>query len=274
MPCLTLGELLTLEAIMVPLIAYVGSIIMPEFRRRLGLEPPSEYSPVAEKVVWAIWIFLVCLAVAFIVWFLLCLVRPRETIAPGALLTPQASPTPIGPIKVSSPVEVDGGEFTLYVFSPEYHWRYGKVEAQFNQKAITEDRMISYLKQLNGTMALADAVICVGTASKDIEDDEPGEESRALLRAQQLATWLGPAISLTQKNLDVYELNLGHYREQPDTASQRLILLVSVKKVDPNISLQDLLSTGNSERLKRRLKEKNFPFSFDSYSLFELHKKT
>ena len=161
-----------------------------------------------------------------------------------------------------------------------YHWKYGAVEAQFDQRTIPAPEMMGYLAQLKETISLGEAVICIGTASQDVQKDESFEEARASTRATQLALWVNPAVSQANQlrspgePVQVYLLNLGLYRVVPDSDDQRMIVFVRVRKLDPNVSIENLLSPANREDLKRKLKEKDFPFSFDSYSLFDLVKNT
>lgn len=272
MPCLTFFQLLGLEGLIVSFLMLSTPFFVPEVRRLLRLDPANQQQPLALKVLMAICILLMFISTLLVSWFLFCQLTARP-VRPSPNPIPTPSPESIGPITVNPPVRVSGADFTLYVFSPEYHWRYGAVEAQFNKRIVTDEQMIAYISKLSKTMSTADAIICVGTASRDVQKDESLEENRAFTRAEQLIIWTRPAISQTGKDLDVYRLNLGHYRELPDKDEQRLIILMKVKKADPNISLDDLLATENSEVLKRKLKEKNFPFSFDSYSLFDLQKK-
>lgn len=277
MRCLTLAELIALEAIIVFLIGYITSIILPEIRSLLGLDPPKRESALAEKVLWIIWVCLILLAVGLIIWFIMCRTESSETggnPTPSPSPTVQASPTPPGPVVASTPVVVDGTAFTLYVFLRDYHWKAGTVQVELIKKPIPEQQMIDYLTQLSGNIKPADAVICVGTASQDMPKGEPFEEGRALDRAKLLTIWMQPAISQSGRQIAVYKLNLGHYRELPDKDDQRLIIFVAVTKIDPNVSIDDLLSPTNSEALKRKLIEKNFPFNFDAYSRFDLQKNT
>jgi len=277
MKCLNLLELLALETVVIALIAYITSIVIPEVRSLLRIDPPKPKSAFAEKVIWVLLFTLICLAIGLIIWFLLCrLGNVDVTEPPPPSPTPQISPTPKSPIVQNPPIQVSGAEFTLYVFLQEYHWKKGKVDIEFNKQTKTEKEMIAYLYTLSGVLKDADAIICIGTASRDIEEgkDEPFEEGRAFTRAEQLILWMRPVISGIEKPLDIYNLNLGHYRELPDMDEQRLVALVKVKKVDPDISVDDLLSLENSQILKQKLKERGFKFSFDSYSLFDLRKKT
>lgn len=219
---------------------------------------------------------LILLGIFFLVWFLWCHTSISRAAQPPTPVPPRAS----GPIEEGGSADVDGVRFTLYTFMQGYHWKYGKVEAEFNQRTIPEQEMINYLTQLKETISLGEAVICIGTASQDVQKDEPFEEHRAGTRATQLALWVNPAISKANQMrspadpVHVYLLNLGHYREVPDKDDQRTIVFVRVRKLDPNASIEELLLPANRENLKRKLKEKEFPFSFDSYSLFELVKNT
>jgi hypothetical protein len=273
MRCLTLAELLMLESVILMLLAYLNSMFVPEVRRVLGLEPQQPTSPFAAKVFKAASLLLILLGILFLVSFFLCHTRADATHA--------AEPSiPDGPIKEGGSVEVDGAKFTLYTFLQGYHWKYGQVEVQFNQQQITGEEMMGYLARLKETISLGEAVICVGTASQDIQKDESFEEQRADTRANQMAIWIGPAVSQANQMrpranpVEIYRLNLGHYRDVPDKDDQRMIIFVRVQKVDPKVSLDELLSPANRETLERKLKEKGFPFSFDSYSLFELIKHT
>ncbi|MDX6612844.1 MAG: hypothetical protein QOD75_2030 [Blastocatellia bacterium] len=275
MYCLTLAQLIALETAIVALLTYLTSMFIPEVRRFLHLEPAIATSTIAEVVFKALASLLILLGAFFLFWFLWC-----HTSISRAAQPPPISGPGVGPIVEGPSVDVDGARFTLYTFMKGYHWRYGAVEAQFNQRTIPEQEMINYLAQLKETISLGEALICIGTASQDVQKDEPFEEQRAGTRATQLALWVNPAVSKANQlrppdqPVQVYLLNLGHYREVPDNDDQRMIVFVRVRKLDPNVSIDELLSPANREDLKRKLKEKEFPFSFDSYSLFELVKNT
>lgn len=275
MHCLTLTELIALETAVVALLTYLTSMFIPEVRRFLHLEPAIANSTIAEVIFKMLSALLIFIGVFFLLWFLWC-----HTSISRAEEPPRIPASSTGPIVEGPSVDIDGARFTLYTFMRGYHWEYGKVEAQFNGKTITGQEMIDYLTQVNETIALGEAVICVGTASQDIQQDELFEEQRAATRATQLALWVNPAVSKANQlrapdqPVEVYILNLGHYREVPDSDEQRMIIFVRVKKIDPNASIENLLSPANSETLKKKLREKKFPFSFDSYSLFDLIKNT
>src|SRR5437660_9572875 len=134
MRCLRLIELIALETAIVALLAAISSICIPELRRFLGLDPPIPVSKRSEKILKIIWILLIGLAVALVIWFFLCRttaseVRPRPS--------PSPTPTPEGHVKEVGTVEVSGAKFTLYAFLPGYHWRYATVDAEFNRSLLT-----------------------------------------------------------------------------------------------------------------------------------------
>lgn len=207
--------------------------------------------------------------------------EPRAT--PTTVIRPSPTPTPrpirVGPIRVSPPVIVEGpdgkrSQFTVYVFTQEYHWRKGEIIVEFNGKDIPESTMVSYLSEIHGDMRTTDALVCVGTASYDVEDNEAGEEDRALMRGLQLIIWVRRTLAHVVKSPQLYALNLGHYTEGIDRNEQRLIIIFGVKRVDPDADIEALLSAQNSEALKAKLKEKDFPFNLESYSKFELIKRS
>jgi hypothetical protein len=199
---------------------------------------------------------------------------PSNSVTP----TPTPTPTQSGPVTIYPPTTIgpEGKrtQFTLYVFTQEYHWQKSTVFAEFNKRVISEPSMISYLSGIHGDMKSSDALICVGTASTDVEDNEAGEEDRSLMRALQLVIWTRRALKDAVKSPELYALNLGHYRQGPDKDGQRLIIVIGVKKMDSAADLDNLLLPENGEVLKTHLKEKGFPFTFDDYSKFELHKRS
>ena len=134
--------------------------------------------------------------------------------------------------------------------------------------------MVSYLSDIHGDMKTTDALVCVGTASYDVEDNEAGEEDRALMRALQLIIWTRRALANATRSPELHALNLGHYDANPDIDTQRLIIIFGVKRVDPSANIEELLSPEHSQVLKAKLKEKQFPFRLDSYSKFELIKRS
>lgn len=286
MRCLTLTELIGILALCVAIAGVVSTHLNePAYRKKLGLDSGTIRAGLLGGLLGLLLYVAVVMSVAALLWFFLCgLPSGSQQVGGGSgspagpqvTPTPRATPTPHGPIIEQPPVEISGAEFTLYVFLQEYHWKKGKVVVEFNEQTKTEEQMKDYLMQLVETLKSADAIICVGTSSQAIEEgkDEPFEEDRAFVRAEQLILWMRPVISKLGKPLDIYNLNLGHYRELPDKDEQRLVLLIKIEKVDPRISIADLLSPANSSILKQELKKKNFPFSFDSYSLFNLRKKT
>ena len=207
--------------------------------------------------------------------------KPQATTTPLLRGTPIPVPVPIqiGPIRKSPPVMIEGpdqkrSQFTVYVFTQEYHWRKGEVIVEFNKRAIPESTMVSYLSGIHGDMKTTDALVCVGTASYDIEDDQAGEEDRALMRALQLIIWVRRTLTDVLKSPQLYALNFGHYTEGIDKDEQRLIIIFGVTKVDPEADIEALLSEQNRESLKTKLKEKDFPFNLESYSKFELLKRS
>ena len=203
--------------------------------------------------------------------------EPRVT--PTPLITPTPMPIQIGPVKKFPPVTVEGpdgklSQFTVYVFTQEYHWRKGEIIVEFNRKEIPESTMVSYLSEIHGDMKTTDALVCVGTASYDVEDNEAGEEDRALMRGLQLIIWSRRTLEHVINSPQLYALNLGHYKEVSDKNEQRLIIIFGVKRIDPTADIEALLSPQNNEALKVKLKEKNFPFKLEMYSKFELLKRS
>jgi hypothetical protein len=289
MKCFTIAEFIGAEAVIVALMAYVTSIILPEARSLLGIDPPKREASLAEQALLICWVLLLFIAVGLFISFLLCRQEvkgdfvPPPTPTPTAQVSPtstpivQITPTPVGPVIVHPPVVVDGAAFQLYVFLRDYNWRIGSVEVERLGTPITGQQMIDYLRLLSGHIKTADAIISVGTASQEMPRGEPFEEGRALDRAAQLSIWMQPSISQTEKQIPVYKLNLGHYRTLPDKNEQRLIIFVAITKIDPKISIDDLLSPGspeNNETLRQKLIEKQFPFDFYAYSKFELKRST
>jgi hypothetical protein len=281
MRCLTLQQWAILEGLIVAIWGILSSIMREEIRQFVKLTPPTPPPPrgPVQEFSWVIWIYGLAIIIFFFVWLIACGISPAEPIAfhapTSTCPSPAPTPTPIkqiGPIGSYPPVEIEGSEFTLYMFSIDYHWKYGTLRAEFNKELIVKQQIIEYFKDLKGTIFGADAIICVGTASFDLRRDEALEEGRALTRAQQLSIWIRPAISGTGKNVDVYELNLGHYREPPDDDNQRPIALVSVKRIDQRRPLQEQLSEAQGEHLKQEMIKERFPFPFETYSLFQLRK--
>ena len=275
MPCLTLSDLIAIESFTLALLAFSTPVFLPEVRTVLKLDPPQPISAFAFKVYKLSALALFLMAIFLVIWFVLCYTKIQTTRA-------AEPPLPEGPIREVGTAEVDGVRFTLYTFLQGYYWKYDKVEVAFNGRTITDEEMIGYLARLKETISLGDAVICIGAASQDIEKGktESFEEERASTRATQMALWIGPAVSQANQlraanpPVEIYRLNLGHYGDGPDQDEQRMVIFVRVKRTDPNVSLNELLSPANLGELKKKLKEKKFPFSFDSYSLFDLTKHT
>jgi hypothetical protein len=274
MECLNLSQLVMIESIILGLLTLSTPMFIPELRRAFRLEPSLPARPLAFRVYKWSSVCLLVLGLLFLVWFVLC-----HTIQTTRAAEP---PIPDGPIEKVGSAEVDGVQFTLYTFLQGYHWKYDEVEVKFNERPVTGDEMVTYLSRLKETISLGEAVICIGTASRDIEKekDEAFEEQRADIRSTQMVLWIAPAVSQAnqlrpaKQPVEIYRLNLGHYRDGPDKDEQRMLIFIRLKKIDPKVSLEELLAPANQEQLKKKLKEKGFPFSFDSYSLFELIKHT
>jgi hypothetical protein len=293
MECISQTDVALLVAILTCIAAL---LVVPEVREWLHLNPlhRTHQQRLRKRRMTFIIFMVVWVLIGLIAWHFVCpLLLAKEPhkvekkeqpveiplATPPMSVTPTPTPTQSGPVTVYPPVTIgpEGKrtQFTLYVFTQEYHWKKSTIFVEFDKRIVSEPKMISYLSGIHGDMKSADALICVGTASTDVEDNEAGEEDRALMRALQLVIWTRRALKDAVKSPDLYALNLGHYREPPDTDEQRLIIVVGVKKVDAAADLENLLLPENGEALKARLKDKGFPFNFDAYSAkFEPQKRS
>lgn len=138
---------------------------MPEFRRRLELDQPRPRSPFAEKSFFGR-LDIPCLPGL-----------GKKMPGPEDVPPVKASPTPIDPVQVGRPVEVGGRKFTIYIFRRSIIGVMGRLRLNSTKNDYRRANDI-LPRQLSGTIALADAIICVGTASQDLQTDERGEEGK------------------------------------------------------------------------------------------------
>jgi len=146
------------------------------------------------------------------------------------------------------------------------------MKVKFLGEYVRDTDVISYLYNIHGDMKTQDAIICVGAASEGVEDSERGEEIRALNRSVKLLSWIRLAFKDAVKSPDLWKLNLGHYRQAPDSDNQRPIIVIGVKKLRSDLNLNELFSQNDSNKLLNRLKENRFQFKFENYSKFEFIK--
>lgn len=202
---------------------------------------------------------------------------PARVISPLPTSTPEITPTRKIP---GVPVERHDGElidekgqrakYQLYVFTREYNWQKGKNHVQLNREPVPDTKMIDYLSKIHGDMKSADVLICVGAASYDMENDENIENDRANQRSNALVTWTRRSLAESNLSPRIFSLSLGHYRSGPDEDSQRLIMIIGVTKVDKSVNIDNIMSNGVPSMLKKKLRSKDFPFSLDNYSKFDL----
>jgi hypothetical protein len=200
-------------------------------------------------------------------------IQPRPT--PEATQTPTPSSSP--PVSKRPPsVVIDGTKFELYVFNSDYYWVLGTEIVHSLKRTMTDEEMISYLKEIHGDLKKQDAIICVGTASNEVTlKGRPYEEGRAESRAKLMIDWMRKVFVNVDRSPSLYQLNLGYYSEPPDSNDQRLIIIIGVERIEQDApAIKDILSEGHQELLKQKLLEKGFPFKFDKYTLFKLKPKS
>lgn len=283
MECLTFTELAIVWGLCVAILTLLVTTTLKEIRKHLKLDEdvplgkPFKDLKTAEKM--ALIIIVICLIImAFtFFWFVFCKLletNPKDNKKPfpTPVQTQQPVPSPIEtpPISKKLPtVEIDGTEFSLYAFGRDYFWDFGTFDVKFVEKIKTSDEMISYLKQIHGDIKTYDAIICIGTAS--FSGGNLVEEDRAKNRATIITDWMRIVFGEFERSPELYKLNLGHYLESPDSDDQRLIIIVGVKRLKSDAPIiKKILAPENEKILKQKLKEKNFPFNFEAYSLFEI----
>lgn len=189
---------------------------------------------------------------------------------------PIAIPSPVaGPVtKYDSVTGTDDknrkAEFALYVFERDHYWMRLTYNVGFNGEPVNDDQMAAYISRIHGDMKSVDAIVSVGAASSGIEESEEGEEDRALRRAVKLNRWVRMSLGEAQKSPLLRLLILGHYRRSPDKDNQRLIIIIGVKKVDPDVNIDQILSQENADKLRAQLMSKRLPFNFYDYSKFDI----
>lgn len=284
MRCLTFSELLAIYAILITIIFGISAFFLPEFRRWIGLDKSSIKieAPTTPEVIARIFIIiLILIMICLFGWFIWCKIpdvpkKPKkDTPTPIATQIPVPTATPI--IETPPPtVVINGTKFELYVFNSDYYWVAGKDDVHTLRGILTgtnaDDQMVAYLRDIHGDMKKKDAIICVGTASFNMTlKGKPFEEGRAQNRAKIITDWMRKVFKDADRSPALYQLNLGHYGESPDSNDQRLIVIVGVERMETDApAIKDILSPENQENLKQKLIEKGFPFNFDKYSLFNL----
>jgi uncharacterized protein YrzB (UPF0473 family) len=190
---------------------------------------------------------------------------------------PKNVPLPFGGIANTDLAQVkdENGketEFKIYVFPIQYNWKKGEIIVELNGEAISEDMMVESLSAIYADVKKTqtpDAIVCVGTASYDVQKNEANENDRGLMRSLQLVIWMRMVLE-DKDSLPMYALNLGHYKERKDNNNQRLVIIISIRKIDEDADIEALLALKYRESLKTQLREQNLPFNLDSYVKFEL----
>ncbi|HEX8502299.1 MAG TPA: hypothetical protein VF659_17080 [Pyrinomonadaceae bacterium] len=292
MRCLSLSEFLAILTLFITVAVFIThSLSTPEVRRQLELDLGAVRTSIIEGLLGLCLLLMVATGVAVTAWFLLCPLpisgqsgndnqppptdtpTPRPSPTPTAPPTPEASPRP--PIVKHEPVEVDGSEFRLYSFLTDYYWGLGSYKAKFLRRDVPDAEMVAHLKSIHGDLRTEEAIICVGAASYLAKQGDEAEELRAEDRSAVLVDWMrqvfGDIKGDGQLSPPLYKLNLGHYQDAPDADSQRLIIIIGVRRAKPDAPpVSAILSRERQTLLKKRLMEKDFPFDFDAYSLFLL----
>ncbi len=199
---------------------------------------------------------------------------PRTVLPPSPPPPPPPDPPEVPVTSGGQPVGTaylgtcgNVGKFRTLVFSDTFNWAFGDT-------AVVElnGREIDFRQFLRGDgpqriMADAEEIVALGAASceglrlpflRDLQ-----EEKRAQARAAQLGTWIeevqppGPEHAPVHR---VHTLNLGRYERDescepannPQTRSQRKVILVAVLRRDPTLGLAECLkeSFGEQETLK------------------------
>jgi hypothetical protein len=308
MECVSRQELWAILSLLVAIIAvFVAVLVVPDFRAYVGLDAPL---PTPEQrrrrriMVFLVWM-LIWMSLGFLLWLLLCpwigrspspcaetrptpehgSDEPRTNASPTPFValtpTPVAKSSPLGepdeglPIEVYEPMPVTDpnskrAECDFYIFERDHYWQIGTNNVLFNNASVSDKQMAEYVSRIHGGMGSVDAIVSVGTASNIIGVSAEGEESRALQRARKLNSWVRVALKDSPKPPALYLLNLGHYGQPPDVDTQRLIIIIGVRKIDPDADLNQILSKENKEKLRRQLMAKKFPFNFYEYSKFDI----
>jgi hypothetical protein len=289
MRCLTLSESLGICALLLTTIFGVSALCLSEFRRWLGLDKPvspnlsenTKLPKLAEILAVIIIVILILLMVFLLVWFIWCRIpdapqKPKKIPpTPTATQAPTPSSTPVVSKRPPS-VVIDGTKFELYVFNSDYYWVAGTEIVHSLKGTMTDEEMIDYLKDIHGDLKNQDAIVCIGTASNSVTlKGRPYEEGRAEKRAKLIVDWMRKVFVKVDRSPALYQLNLGYYTEPPDRDDQRLIIIIGVQRIESDApAIKDILSKGQQELLKQKLREKGFPFEFDKYTLFDLTPKS
>jgi hypothetical protein len=175
----------------------------------------------------------------------------------------------------------DGLESRIYihVVSGNYHWRKNEIVVESGKKILSEDVMIDKLSKLykDKQSEKMDAIVCVGTASYDVEDNQGSEEDRAFMRSLQLLIWTRKAMNQFFFSPKLYALSLGHYTNGEDKKEQRLIIILGIEKLNEKANIEALLSSENEKEVRKTIQEKlekdDFPFNFIKYSEFTFLKR-
>jgi hypothetical protein len=305
MECVSRQEIWTIFGLLATIACAIAAfLVVPELRTYLGLNSasPTPKQRRRRRIMTFLLYMFIGNTLLFLLWLLLCPwadrkiapclpPSPTPTPSPTQEITGSPSPTPSpvvestppvaqttplgGPVVVHGPVTGtdDKGkeaEFNLYVFERDHYWMKESYNVLFNGEVVTDEQMAKYISSIHGDMKLVDAIISVGAASSGIEENEEGEEDRAVKRAIKLNKWIRLALKDSQTSPLLRLLTLGHYRQPPDRDEQRLIIIIGVRKIDAEVNLDQVLSQENAHKLRAQLMSKRFPFNFYDYSKFDI----
>jgi hypothetical protein len=305
MECISRQEIWAIFGFLATIACAIGAfLVVPELRTYLGLgsaSPTTEQRRRRRIMAFLLYIF-IGNTLLLLIWLLLCpwfdrritpcvtasatptpvptqeiVATPTPAPSPEATSTPPvATPSPLGgPVTVYDSItgtddENRKAEFALYVFERDHYWMRLTYNVGFNSEPVTDEQMAAYISKIHGDMKSVAAIISVGAASSGIEESEEGEEDRALKRAIKLNKWIRTSLGDAKSSPLLRLLILGHYRRPPDKDNQRLIIIIGVRKIDPDVNIDQILSQENANKLRAQLMSKRLPFDFNDYSKFEI----
>ncbi len=132
--------------------------------------------------------------------------------------------------------------FRILLLTDEFRWRLSSRTALENGLAQPE-----FTPAMKAVLNDAREIICVGASSEEIQKSvsfargRAGEEWRAARRAEQIALWVGQALS---RPIPVRKLNIGHHAPTPHarhTSDQRRVVIILVLEQDEHTDIDQAL---------------------------------
>jgi hypothetical protein len=131
--------------------------------------------------------------------------------------------------------------FRILLLTDEFRWR-------LNSRTALENGLAEpvFTPAMRAVLNDAREIICVGTSSEEIPKSVPfargraGEEWRAARRAEQIAVWVGQAVS---RPIPVRKLNIGQHAtiHARHTSDQRRVVIILVLERDEHVDLDQAL---------------------------------